>query len=241
MRVFDCDTLFGPLPEAEPGTSLDTLVSTMGKHGVEKALTASTFGIFHEHGVGNEKTLAGCKERPELLPMATINPNASIEPAAEVKGFGERGFMALRLYNGLQEWPLAFAPLREILKAAGKYALPVIVDSDRPGLPTALLDAMPPDTPSLRVVMGGVRYFNSAEAFAAMRADGRLLLSVKNIIMPDSIELAVQTVGAGRLVMASTAPADYMLPGILRVENAHISDADKEAILWGNAEALISG
>lgn len=240
MRVFDCDTIFGPWLKEEPDTSLDALLALMERHGIEKALTASTFGIFHNYNVGNERTLEACGKHPALAPMATVNPNGSTAPASEVEDLGERGFKALRLYNGLQEWPLAFAPFREILVAAGKARLPVIIDCDRAGSPTALSDAMPPDAASLRVIMAGVRYFNSAEAFAVMRSDKRLLLSIKNIIMPDSIELAVETVGAKRLVMASLAPADYVLPSILRVDKAHISNADKEAILWRNAEALIS-
>ena len=242
MRAFDCDTLFGPWPAARPDTSLAALLSLMEQHDVRRALTASTTGIFHDHERGNRETLAACRQHPQLLPMATLNPQASPRPERAVERLAGQGFRVLRLYNRLQEWPLRYAPLRRILPAAAGAGLPVIVDCEQPGQPTALLEAMPPAGrfPALRVVMQGVRYFNFAEALAVMREDERLFLSLKNLIMPDSIEVAVEEAGAARLILATQAPADYLFPSLLRLEKARISGDAREAIRWQNAQRLTS-
>lgn len=241
MVLFDCDTLFGPWPEDVSDTSLDFLLQQMERLGVARALTASTLGVFHEHLCGNEATLEACAADGRILPMATLNPLGSANPRREVAAMREAGFRALRLYNEYQEWLLDMASMPEILEAAGNEGLPVLLNCSARGAPSALLRSMPPNeaAPQLKVVMLDVRYFNMAEAFSIMRSDPRLLLSVKNVIMPDSVELCVRTAGAERLVMASSAPLDYMLPAVIRVEKARVSDEDKEKILWSNAQSLI--
>jgi len=242
VKAFDCDTLFGPWPADERDTSLEALLSGMQRLGITKALAASTIGLFWHQDVGNETTLKVCSQHRQLVPMATLNPRSTSDASREVQRLARDGFKAIRFYNHRQDWPLTHPVFVEALAAAADLKLPCIVDCYQPGSPTDLLKALPPlnRSPDFRVIMTAVRYWNFTEVFAVMRRDPRLLLSVRYLNLPDTVQLAAATVGPDRLVLASSYPSEYALPFILEIRNSGLPDHEQEKILWQNAASLIS-
>lgn len=233
--VIDSNTHFGFLPYRDTDVSVEKLLSLMHRNGVAGALTYSLKGVAYDFRDGNEETLAVCGANPELLPVATVDPRRYLGVIEEIAGCRERGFVALRLFPDQQGWKINSALFPPILRECERTGLPLIV-SAAAGL-TDILRAVEGST--VPVIVTGIGYANLAEAIAVAQEHPSMLIEVQVMDPPDSLRVAVDALGADRIVYGSNAPSLSMRASINLVAESELSDEQKALVFGGNLRRVL--
>lgn len=238
MPIIDCNTLFGFWPREKVDLSVDTLVATMKARGVARSVTFSAKAMLYDTGEGNDDTLAVCASRAELLPAAVLDPRqypACLEEARRRLGQGVRVF---RFYPDHHAYPSDFAPAAELLSLLGNAV--VMVSAVRPGTATGLARWIAHFGGPLVLAEPGAEVLG--EALAVMRGADRVYLETSGpgLEGAGTLELAVRTVGAQRILFGSGAPLIGLGSALQALQYAEIDDADRAAILGGNMERLLA-
>lgn len=235
--ITDILALFGPIPphSAEPGT--EALKAAHERHGIVGAAVLSTRGIYHSAAAGNRETLAKCAESGgRMLPLAVLDPRV---PAAHTLLTGARG---IALFPATQGWPVAFAPLEHSLKQLGAGRVPLFFEASRAGDASALRGLLRDSGFGGPVVLFGVSAAGLAEAFALAAADSRYLICTDRLRGVGELALAVETVGADRVLFGSGAIARGSLgAAIATARAAGLEPAQLTQVLTGNARKLLAG
>ncbi len=235
--IIDINTLFGPAPTSASDLSVDDLSAMMAKHSVGACCTLSTLGVLLDCTAGNAATRAAAGENPRLIPVATYNPLHYFgQDGATLRPRGE-GFRMARFFPALQGWPTHFAPLGSILRRLEPEAIPVMVDLGKPGEATALMATIGRDHAPL--ILGGVGEQTLAEAISLLHAHDDLYMETSRLLASGAIALAVERLGADRVLYGSGAPARPMAAALAAVQLADISDQDRALVMGGNARRLL--
>lgn len=241
IPIFDACTFFGPWPQHAADLSTETLLAVMTRNGIVRSLTTATTGIFYDYRQGNIETLEVARQNPQqLFPVATLDPRAFPEAVEEAKARAADGFRLFRFFPGRQNWPLAFAPFRELLQTCDELRVPVAVNVTRPGDITALADEVAFTQAPL--LLSGVTPYLLGEALAAMRNHPKFYLETTALLAPNSLETVKAAVphGIERLVFASHSPLRYVASSLGTVMTANLNEDEKALILGGNLRRLLT-
>lgn len=236
--ILDLFTLFGAMPPrgTDPGTGL--LKTAMAKHGVAGAVTLSTRAIFHAAAAGNRETQALCNDSGGvLLPAAILDPRT---PLAETLLTGAR---LISLFPTTQKWPIAYAPLELALSALASRGVktPLFFEATRPGDATHLRTLLGATGFTGSVVLAGLTGAAFAEAVALARTDERYFLCTDSLQGVGEIKLAVDLVGAGRVLFGSGGVARGSLAASLAVARvAGLTEEVLAQVLGGNTKRLLA-
>jgi predicted TIM-barrel fold metal-dependent hydrolase len=238
LPIIDCNTLFGFWPREKVDLSVDTLLAAMKARGVARSVTFSAKAMLYDSGEGNDDTLAVCAGRTELLPAAVLDPRqypACVEEARRRLGQGVRVFRLSPDHHG---YPPDFAPVAELLPLLESAI--VMVTAARPGMATGLARWTAHFRGPLVLAEPGAEVLG--EALAVMRGVDRIFLETSGpgLEGAGTLELAVRTVGAERILFGSGAPLIGLGSALQAVAYAELSDADRAAILGGNMERLLA-
>src|SRR5436309_1840613 len=108
----------------------------MKTRSVARSLAYSAKALFYDAGEGNDDTVSVCAQRPELVPVAVLDPRAYPACLEEARKRLSQGIRVFRLFPDRHGYPVDFAPAAELLEElAGQV---VIVSTGRMGVPTAL-------------------------------------------------------------------------------------------------------
>lgn len=236
-EIIDVNTMFGPMPAGAADLSVDELVGLMQKHGVRAACTLSTVGLLMDHHSGNSATKAACGEANSLVPVATINPQTFFGADGSFSRFKEDGFKMVRLFPAAQGWDPGYAPLVVLAKRLEVEGLPLIVDIDRPGTASRLVQALVAHPASL--VLAGVDESMVAEVVALMRAHARIYVETSRLLAVGAIRQIVESVGAERVLYGSGAPLQPMASVLGALKYAGLTDIQRAQVLGGNASVLL--
>src|SRR5437773_3457314 len=136
MPLIDAHTVFGFWPLEKVDLSVDTLQAAMRARNVARCLAYSAKALFYDAGEGNDDTVAVCAQRPELLPVAVLDPRAYPACLEEARKRLSQGIRVFRLFPDQHGYPIDFAPAAELLEElAGQV---VTVTTRRMGTATAL-------------------------------------------------------------------------------------------------------
>ena len=236
-EIIDINTLFGPMPAGAADLSVDELVGMMRKHGVRAACTLSTVGLLLDHNAGNAATKAACGEAGGLVPVATVNPQSFFGTDGPFSRFKGDGFKMIRFFPSLQGWEAGYAPMVVLAKRLEVEGLPIMVDIDRPGVATRLVQSLVSHPAPL--ILAGVEESTLAEAIALMRAHARIFVEVSRLLAVGAIRQVVESVGADRVLYGSGAPLQPMASVLGVLEHSGLSDEQRAKVLAGNARALL--
>jgi predicted TIM-barrel fold metal-dependent hydrolase len=238
LPIIDCNTLFGFWPREKVDLSVDTLMAAMKARGVARSVTFSAKAMLYDTGEGNDDTVAVCASRPELLPAVVLDPRQYPACLEEVRRRLGQGARVFRFYPDQHGYPGDFAPVAELLPLLGNSV--VMVSAVRPGMATALARWSAEFGGPLVLAELGAEVLG--EALAVMRGAERLYLETSGpgLEGAGTLELAVRTVGAERILFGSGAPLIGLGSALQSLEYAEISDPDRAAILGGNMERLLA-
>jgi len=236
--IVDINTLFGPMPFASADMTVDALLALMQKHNVGQACVLSTLGVLLDATGGNGATRAATAEHPTLLPVATFNPTTFFGDATPLQNLRADGFCMVRFFPHEQNWPFAFAPFTALLEALKPTRLPVMIGVSGIGEITAL-QAVLGSYPA-PVVLSGVGSALLAEAIAALQRFEHWHLETSQLLAPGCLAQVAATVGAGRLLFGTGAPAYPIAAALHTLHYSGLSDAERRQVLADNASRILS-
>ena len=239
--IFDSCTLFGPWPRHAADLSTEALLQGMAQNNISRSLVTSTTGIYYDYRQGNSETLALAKANAaQLFPVATLDPRAYPECLEEAGNRAAEGFRLFRFFPSRQNWPIRFAPFRELLQKCDELKVPVAVEISQPGDCTELADAT--TAWSAPLLLAGVTPHLLSEVLAVMRSNTKFYLETTHLLAPNSCEVVRDKVphGIERLVFASYSPLRYLSAALAPVLTSTLSDDEKAAVLGGNLKNLLT-
>jgi predicted TIM-barrel fold metal-dependent hydrolase len=242
MQIIDINARFGSYPSRYKTTSVDDLIADSQAHDVSITCALSTTGVFFSDEEGNSETLeAYGRYSNNLAPIATINPRTCLKPLGMVDSIKKLGFKAVRFFPTVQDWPIDFAPMREILACMGSANLSAIVGCAKHGDSTAIAELVNKHYASSNasVILEGITVETFVEAVSAMRLCKNLGVETHSLHFPDGLTLIRDSMGADRIFFGSGASAQSIGAAISYVSQSQLSDSDKEKVLGGNAFALL--
>ena len=237
MEVIDSNTFFGPSPSPATDLSLDLLGQAIQKHGISRACTLSTVGFLHNWVEGNAATAAACEGKPELIPVATIDPRGFFPSTRIPDSLSGGCFKMVRFFPDEQDWPINYAPFTAILDQLEPAGLPVMISAARSGQATALLEWA--KGRGARFVLTGTSYEGIAEAVAVMRKADNIFIETDSLIACGAIELIVKEIGADRVIFGSGCPTASLAGALRQIQFADLPDTDKQKILSENIKRIL--
>jgi predicted TIM-barrel fold metal-dependent hydrolase len=208
--------------------NLDDARLALRQHGVAHGLLSVRTA---RHERANDIVFAAADD--ELLPVATLNPMQYLDWPSELERALRSGAKALRVYPDQQGWPVESEAFRAIVRRARNVPLLVPVrsfgDASRIARATEGHE---------QVVLVGAHYSQLGDCLAALERWPQLYLETSRLAHFRAIETITRSVGAERLLFGSGAPAQPVQAALNVVLTAHISDAEKRAILSANATRL---
>lgn len=239
--IFDAGTLFGPWPQHASDLSLDGLLQGMAASNVARSLITSTTGIFYDYRQGNAETFEAAKRHPQqLFPVGTLDPRAYPECLQEAETRAGEGFRLFRFFPDRQNWPIRYAPFRELLQKCDILKVPIAVAVSHPGDITELADAT--TFTQAPLLLSGVTPQLLGEALSVMRADPKFYLETAQLPAPGTLETIRDAMphGAQRLVFASYAPLRYFSAALGPVVTSTLSEEHRADVLGGNLKRLLT-
>ena len=102
-----------------------------------------------------------------------------------------------------------------------------------------MIGHLPNKAANWRVVLEGVTPHTLAEVVAALRDAPELMLETHSLHFADGLTRISTIIGAERILFGSGAAAQSLGAALNYVRNSALSNADKEKVLGGNAQALL--
>jgi predicted TIM-barrel fold metal-dependent hydrolase len=244
LAIVDGHTCVGTRPEDDRDLGATALGRAMARHDIADALVTHFAAIRYDARDGNDQTLALCAEAQGTLtrlhPVAVVHAGMHVGVDDEIHRCARAGCVAVRLTPSQQGWSPAAASFDAALWAirspVAAADLPVIVEVGAIGEATTVARAA--EGLDLTLVLSNVSYPLLGEAIAVLEQHPGMCLEACRLVTPGVVELLVDHVGAQRLIFGSGAPAWDPAPTLAMIREADIADADKAAILGGNARRL---
>jgi predicted TIM-barrel fold metal-dependent hydrolase len=237
MPLIDAHAVFGFWPLEKVDLSVDTLQAAMQARGIARSLAYSAKALFYDAREGNDDTIAVCAQRPELLPVAVLDPRAYPACLEEAQKRMAQGLRVFRFFPDHHGYPMDFAPAAELLAELAGQVL--IVSTGRMGVPTALARLI--GDVGCRTILELESADLLGEALAALRRCPCLELTTRGTEAVGALEAAVAAAGAARLLFASGAPLHSLGSALMSVQFAGIAEADRNSILGENIARLLAG
>ncbi len=236
--IIDVFTVFGAVPPrtTEPGT--DKLLTSMDRLGIQRALTISTRGIYHSANAGNRETAANCgQSNGKLKGIATLDPRTTALPATD-------GFIALAAFPVAQQWPIYHAAFLGMLATLAQQGVivPLILEASRLGDLSQFRGILHASGYKGPVIAQGVTSESISEIIALAPGMPNLYLCTNGMRGIGEIDLAVNTMTSKRVLFGSGSIAfGSLASAVAVVKMCHITDEQKNDVLFGNAQAMFAG
>lgn len=230
----DCDVLFGTWPpRAQVAMDPDTVRSTLDKAGIGGAVACSARGAWFDDIEGNAETIATVGAIPDWYPAATINLRNALRADAELDRVVAAGVRAVRLFGPTQHCEPDFPGYRHIVDQAIRRGLVLLVEGDVRSIWRAYAGR------EAKVIFLDVHAYHLADFILLARDEPGFVASTRLLNAPDSIETVVGDVGAAHLAFGSRTPLHATSPAAIRLRNARISDADRDAVAGGTLRTML--
>lgn len=237
------------------GDSPADLVARLRKKGVSQAWAGSFEGLLHRDVAGvNMRLAAACREHDFLVPFGCVNPKLP-DWQEDLRRCHERHHMVgIRLYPNYHGYTLADPAFAELLTVAAKRHMMVQIalamEDTRtqfplmlvpPVDPTPLSDLIP-RIPNLRLMLLNAGY-SGGRRTPNVRKIGQAGNVYFDIAMKEGVggvaRLVAET-SSSRVVFGSHYPFFYFESAFLKVCEAGLPKDQADAVLAGNASALLS-
>jgi hypothetical protein len=239
--ILDVHTLFGPVPPRGAEDGVNHLLELLDRHNVAGAVTLSTRGLFYSASAGNRETIYYCeKSGNRLLPAAVVDPRSPSAPTAV------RGARLLCFLPATQNWPIVYAPLRDLLqtflaKGGSTPNVPAFWEASRVGDATAIAQLLKETDYPAPVLLGSVNGATLMEAVSVARANPRIHVVTNEMRGLGEVAFAVEKIGSERVLFGSGAPNRSLGSAAALVRAAGLSPEEEALIFNGNARRLLVG
>jgi predicted TIM-barrel fold metal-dependent hydrolase len=184
-----------------------------------------------------DETLALCGQQPWLRPVGIINPRDTFAWRQDLARCLAAGARLFRVYPDEAHWTADSALFRQVVEHLRGTGAVLLVDATTPGLPSQIAAATA--EAGVPVIFTEARYYPLCELLPLAERYPHVFIETSRLTSPDGIELCVETVGAERLVFGSGTPRYPAGVAWQVLQDAAISEEDREAIAWRNAARLL--
>lgn len=237
MTIIDSNTFFGFSPKERADYSLDALEEMLQSNGISRAVSSSLRGVYYDFQEGNDETLRASRQRPWLLPAATIDPRRHLGCLAEVERMRAAGVRAFRFFPDLQGWALDSLPMSNLLREIDRLGGLAFLPAGESGAATRVLRLG--EGLSLAMVLVGANYSTLSEAIACVQSSPNLYLDTQQLVTPMVLEVLAREVGAERIIFGSGAPERHLRTILNVITHSTLAESDKESILSRNLLRLL--
>ncbi len=240
--IVDCEVHIGRF-KGDPYTWLDgpvevpQLLQVMDRYGIDRAIVMAPTEQFPK----NEDLAVSIQESPRLLSFAVVNPFGEQSGVRELKdAIGRWGMDGLKLM-----------PLRHGYEIDGDAALPLMTAAADLGIAVSIhsgaqfclpwqIAALAKKFPSVPVIMDhmGWRYFIDGAINVAQEV-ANIYLETALVSMPGYVRMAVDKVGADRVIYGSDYPTGHPSSMMATIDAANLKPADKALVMGGNLARLL--
>jgi predicted TIM-barrel fold metal-dependent hydrolase len=234
--IVDVSTIFGFWPKRKADISLDTLLRLLAEKGIGRACTLSARGVFYDSAEGNGETLAAAAAHPHLVPVATVNPCRWIGCLDEARRMIAEGIKLFRFFPQFQEWSIAQAPFRKLLRevlAPSGVALMIPAEMGFTAIGEMAAGVSNP------VIVESFRYASLAEAIVVMQEVPNVFIESHLINSPNWVEVLKSEVGVDRIIFGSNAPLSYISAATAQIDNAQVSEQEKALMYASNLQRVL--
>ena len=246
----DVTAQFGPDRGPAAGSSLDALLAERRRHGISISLVHHLSALQFDQVTGNQQAEAAADADSGLKFVAVVRPTLSSGEDVEVGrclragavGFWVEGRGSPVVVGGRgaspETTPNTFdsAPSLRALRAAARGGRPLFIRIVTWGDASAIANATA--TLGVPVVLVGAHYDHIVDALAAAEQHSHIYLETSGLAHYDAISTVVARIGAARLLLG-TGGARKSAGGIIEaVLRAPLPEAERRAILAGNATRL---
>jgi len=253
--VVDSNAFLGEWPFRKlPHTTADGFLRLMDKLGVDKAAVSSLHAVFYKDcAVANRllhEQVRGHADR--LIPVGTVNPSF---PAWEddlkecVEALGAR---AIKLFPAYHNYGFKDAALLDALDRIADARLPVILSVmlEDPRVHHWLLKVPRPEVadvaeplkarPNAKIILASATSL-VATSVAKLAPESKFCVETSKVEGPvKCVELLVRELGAQRVLLGTAAPLMNPAGALNAATQPGLSDAERQAVLGGNALAMFS-
>lgn len=257
MRTFDINTAIGHWPFRKvPNQSAPELRALLSRHGIAGAAVANTHGLFYKncHDANLELAEAIAGHRDFYVGVATLNPLYAAWERDLHTCADDLGLKALRMAPQYHDYRLDSDEAIGLARAATGMGLPILVpcrvvdirqrhwrDAERT-VDLEEIFALCEAVPEARVVC--TECVLDAGLVTDQGGDARFpgfYVEMSRIASAQFQYVAglSHALGADHVLFGSGAPFKSVTPALLKLENADLTDAEKELIAGKNALSLL--
>jgi predicted TIM-barrel fold metal-dependent hydrolase len=231
----------------------DRLIELLDREDIDRAVVYSITSILAKDCMeGNREVAESYPER--IIPFAVINPAFPGWEKDFRTCFEAMGFRGLRLFPTYHGYDLNDKCFAEIIVAAKEKNIPVAlavrVEDERQHHPLMKVPSLDLNAaveaigkyPEATFILSGAKYPELCDVKKSLLQCDNWYFDIGRMqgrhSSPGSVEVIVRAVedfGAERMLYGSNAPFQYVKSSLLKVQNASISDEEREMIMSGNA------
>ena len=235
--IVDVEVFYDPSHQLGSAKGFDLLRKQIDEAGIDRAIVFPRVDSLH---TDNEGLLPIVAEDPRFIPCASINPH-----------FGEEGQALFR--RAVTEWGyrgLKLMPVHYAFRSAGNLADPLIRIAEELNVPVTIhsgnlfchpleIAELAARFPKVTIIMDHMGYrYHVHEAVLGAERCPNLYLATTAVFEPHFIRMAVQRLGAGRVVFGSNGPLVIPRHQIEVIKALELPPEDEAAILGGTAARL---
>jgi hypothetical protein len=231
------------------------LVAGLRQHGITQAWVGSFDGIFHKDlASANVRFAHDCRNHGAdlLIPIGSINPKLPDWHEDLRRCYEELRMPGIRLHPNYHGYRLDDPAFSEVLRLAASHGfvvqLAVAMEDERTQHP--LMRVPPVDLSPLpdilknasgaRLVLLNIDPIQNAERLKELFSFDNVYFDLSMIEGVNGVARLAKAVSSQRILFGSNCPLFYLESALLKVREADCTDAEKRAILAGNARGLLA-
>lgn len=232
----------------------DTLLERLGRAGIGRAWVASFDAVMLiDAHAANEPLAEAVAERPELLPLATVNPTLPGWERDLARWVGDFGFRGLRAYPNYHGYGLGDGEFEAVLGAAAELGVFVSVavrmSDERQHHPLCMvapvdlgpLPALAAAHPQAPIVVVNAGRGDLGPLLPAAREAANLHFEMSHFESVAGVETLGRELGIERVLFGTHAPWYYPESAVLKVmQECELTEEEREAVLRGNVKRLLN-
>ena len=225
-------------------------LEVMREDGVDLAVVLNTVTNTHQVGKVNLFAVETARKEPNLIVFGSVHPHGE-SPATVVERLHAEGIRGIKLHPDYLRIPFDDPVYHPILETAVSLDMPVVIHAGWDPVSPEKVHATPQaiktvldNFPALRLVcahMGGMRLWD--EVLTVLCGKNvwfdTAMCSERTGMLPAQVRAILNKHGAERILFGSDMPWARPAEILAFLEQAGLSDEERDAILWKNAKALL--
>jgi len=241
MAIVDIHTHWGKWGYPNPEHSAAEMVATLRARGIGRAVASAGPAIVYDFREGNRAMADAIAPYPEILGYVVVNANYVEDSLAELKRYADnRKFVGAKMHPLYSRQKVSSPNSQRVVRAISELGWPLLVHTFSSAVesPWNLLPVAKAN-PGMKIIMGHMGGDTWCEGIQVAKECPNLYLEpCTTWADADKIRIAVDEIGAERLLFGS----DYSLfdpaHSLGMIEDADLSAEERELILHVNAERL---